>query len=72
MTTSGSFPGTSCGFATYENNGTGFAWSSMTTMGIAEVTPSGGSFSVPATTLTPPSSVDFTAGAYQYVATYCH
>ncbi len=72
MTTSGSFPGTSCGFATYENNGTGFTWSSMTTMGIAEVTPSGGSFSVPATTLPPPNSVDFAAGAYQYVATYCH
>ena len=73
VSTSGSFPGTSCGFATYTNNGgTGYAWSSMTTLGIAEVTPSGGSFSVPATTLPPPNTVDFAAATDQYVVTYCH
>ncbi len=73
VSTSGIFPGTSCGFATYENNGgTGYTWQSMTTMGIAEVTPSGGSFSVASTTLPPPNSVDFTAATDQYVAVYCH
>lgn len=73
ITTTGSFPGTACGFAPYSNNGgSGQQWNSMTTLGLSEVTPSGGTFTIPAATLTPPNTVDVQANADQYIAIYCH
>lgn len=73
VTTTGSFPGTSCGFAVYSNNtGTGKQWNSMTTLGLSEVTPSGGTFTIPAATLPPPNTVDFQGNTDQYIALYCH
>ena len=73
VSTTGSFPGTSCGFAVFSSqSGSTKTWNSMTSLGIAEVTPSGGSFTVNATTLPAPNTVDFTASTDQYVALYCH
>ena len=72
MTTTGSFPGTHCGYAIYASAGGGTSqWASMTNLGINEVTPSGNSFTVPAAT---PNSgtADFFAGKDTYVAPYCH
>lgn len=77
VTVSGSsFPGTKCGFAFYgvAGSGTGGSpvWNSMTSVGLTEVTPSGGSFTVPAGSLPPPDTVQFDAGTDQYIALYCH
>lgn len=73
VTTTGSFPGTMCGFAPYSNNGgSGQQWNSMTSLGMGEVTPSGGTFTIPAATLTPPNTVDTQANTDQYIAVYCH
>jgi hypothetical protein len=71
MTTTGSFPGTRCGYAIYTSNGSNPPqWASMTNLGINEVTPSGNSFTVPAATIS--GSVDFYAARDAYVAPYCH
>lgn len=77
VTVSGSsFPGTKCGFAFYgvAGSGTGGSpvWNSMTAVGLTEVAPSGGSFTVPAGALPPPNNVQFDAGKDQYIALYCH
>ena len=70
-----SFPGTSCGFAFYgvAGSGTGGSptWNGMTAIGLSEVTPSGGSFTVPSTTLPPGNTVQFDTSD-QYIALYCH
>ena len=74
-TTTGSFPGTHCGWAIYANLGGGSGsaiWNSSTAVGIAEVTPSGNTFTVPASSLPPGSTVDFYAGKDSYFALYCH
>lgn len=70
---SASFPGTSCGFAFWGNTGNGPpTWTSMTSLGFTEVTPSGGSFHIPATALPPGNSVDVHRGEDLYIALYCH
>lgn len=72
-TTTGSFPGTHCSWAIYAALGSGSAvWNSSTAVGIAEVTPSGNTFTVPATTLPPGNTVDLFAGRDNYFALYCH
>lgn len=76
VTTSGSFPGSQCDFAVYGNPGSGGggtnSWFSATAVGVSEVAPSGNTFTVPATTLPPPNTVDFQANQDTYVALYCH
>ena len=77
VTVSGSsFPGTQCGFAFYgvAGSGTGGSpqWNSMKAIGLSEVAPSGGSFTVPQGTLPPGNTVQFDAGTDQYIALYCH
>lgn len=76
VTTAGTFPGTRCDFAVYGQPGSGTgsqpAWFSGTAVGVSEVTPSGGTLSVPAGTLPPPNTVDFHANVDQYIALYCH
>ena len=74
VSTTGSFPGTNCGFAVYtSNNGSGTkVWTSMTALGVNEVSPSGGTYTVPSQTLPAPNTVDFTAAKDFYVALYCH
>lgn len=76
VTTTGSFPGTHCDFAVYGQPGSGGSnapsWFSGTQVGVAEVTVSGTSFTIPAVTLPPPSTVDFRASSEQYIAVYCH
>jgi hypothetical protein len=76
VSTTGSFPGTKCGFAVYGQPGSGSgsaaSWFSMTSVGIAEVSPSGGSFTVPAATLGGGATVKFDPSSDQYIALYCH
>jgi len=75
MTTTGSFPGTHCGFAVYGSPGSGGgstqAWFSMTQVGLSEVTPSGNSFTIPAATLGGGGTVQFGTDD-TYIALYCH
>jgi hypothetical protein len=75
VTTTGSFPGTHCSWAIYAVVGGGggaATWNSSTAVGIAEVTPSGNTYTVPAASLPPGSTVDFYAGKDNYFALYCH
>ncbi len=72
VTTTGSFPGNACGFAVYSNNGgSGLTWTGMTNFGIAEVAPSGNSFTVAAHALPTGNNVQFSTGD-QLIAVYCH
>lgn len=72
--TTGSFPGTKCGWAIYGQYGFESApqWNSMTAFGISEVTPSNGSFTVFASSLPYGQTANFAANTDQYIATYCH
>lgn len=74
VTTSTTFPGTSCGFAAYTKFGsqTASQWNSMTAFGISEVAPSGSTFTVSPATLPPPNTVDLKGASDLYVALYCH
>jgi hypothetical protein len=76
VTTTGSFPGTKCGFAVYGVPGSGTggtaSWFSQTQVGIAEVSPAGNSFTVPAASLGAGNNVQFDAGSDQYITVYCH
>jgi hypothetical protein len=76
MTTTGSFPGTHCDFAVYGQPGSGGtgspAWFSGTQVGIAEVTPSGNTLTVPSQSLGAGNTVKFDANSDQYIAVYCH
>jgi hypothetical protein len=76
VTTTGTFPGSKCGFAVYGNAGSGGtgspAWFSMTSIGISEVSPSGSSFTVPAATLGGGGTVQFDPSSDTYIALYCH
>jgi hypothetical protein len=73
VNTTGSFPGTHCGWAIWATfNGTTNSWNSMTAAGLSEVTPSGNSYTVPAATLGQGQQVKFAAGKDQYLALYCH
>jgi hypothetical protein len=76
VSTTGTFPGTKCGFAVYGNAGSGGAgspaWFSMMSVGLSEVSPSGTSFTVPAATLGGGGTVQFDPSPDTYIALYCH
>lgn len=74
VNTTGTFPGTKCDFAVYGSPGSGGggtqSWFSGTAVGVAEVSPSGTTFTIAAQTLVG-STVDFGTND-TYIAAYCH
>lgn len=74
VTTTGTFPGTKCDFAVYGTPGSGGggtqSWFSGSAVGVAEVSPSGSTFTVAAQTLVG-ATVDFGTND-TYIAAYCH
>lgn len=73
-TTTGTFPGTKCDWAVFSKIGsqTQAQWNSAASLGFAEVTPSGNSFTIPAGTLPGSNTVQFQGGTDFYFAEYCH
>lgn len=74
VTTSSTFPGTKCGFAFFSNmsGGSTYSWTSMTGVGLSEVSPSGNTFTIPPGTLGAGQTVDLNRGQDQFIALYCH
>ncbi|HEY9179609.1 MAG TPA: hypothetical protein VIO32_02755, partial [Candidatus Baltobacteraceae bacterium] len=64
-----------CGFAVYGNPGSGGggtpSWFSTTAVGVAEVSPSGNTVTIPAATLSGGATVNLGAND-TYIALYCH
>lgn len=76
VTTSSTFPGTKCGFAFFANgSGSGsstYSWTSMTAVGLSEVSPSGNTFTIPHGTLGGGQTPELDRGRDQFIALYCH
>lgn len=74
VTTTASFPGTKCGFAFYGNGpaASAYQWTSMTMVGLSEVTPSGNTFTIPSQPLSSGNSVEVSPGENLRIALYCH